>query len=76
MIHVLTQTLCSRLLQIFYSNAAKYELNLANRREYVILTRIFKTPSPRFSVLSKSWIGPRGEKTYSGQVMSDGQTDH
>lgn len=51
MIHVLTQTLCSRLLQIFYSNAAKYELNLANRREYVILTRIFKTPSPRFSVV-------------------------
>lgn len=45
MIHVLTQTLCLRLLQIFYSNAARYELNLANRREYVILTRIFKTPS-------------------------------
>lgn len=51
MIHVLTQTLCSRLLQIFYSNAAKYELNLANGREYVILTRLFKTPSPRFSVV-------------------------
>ena len=33
--------LCSKLLQIFYSN----ELNLANSREYVILTRIFETPS-------------------------------
>lgn len=74
MIHVLTKTLCSRLLQIFYSNAAKYELNLANRREYVILTRIFKTPSPRFSVvkLKLDWTKGRENILRTSDV---GRTD-